>query len=389
MSAAFEPQDGQTWRPTWAEIDLEAVRQNARTLVRLARAKGMDLIAVVKADGYGHGAAECSRAALEEGAKGVAVATAEEGARLRRAGIRGQVLVMGAYVPGTFAAFVEHELDVTVTSAEQAEALASESRALLGSVPARQVAAHVKIDTGMCRLGVAPEEASALAGVVAGEPGLRLKGVYTHLATADEEDPAFTTRQLKQFDGALSVLRENGFEPEQVHALNSAGLLQHDPGRTNACRVGIALYGLAPSRFLAGRAPLVPALAFKTRVVAVKRVSEGATVSYGRMYRVERPTQLAALPVGYADGFSRRLTGRAFVLIRGKRYPVVGAICMDQAIVDVGDDPVAPGDVAVLLGRMGDERITADDWAQALGTINYEVVCGISSRVPRVYLNGG
>jgi len=376
------------FRPTWAEIDLSAVRGNARALVGLARAKGLNLFAVVKANAYGHGAVECARAALAGGATGLAVATVEEGIGLRRGGIGGQILVMGAYVPGTARAYVEHQLDVTVASHEQAKAVGAESRALVGSGSNHRLRAHLKVDTGMSRLGVRPEEAIEASKAIADAQSLHLHGVFTHLATADEEDRTFTVRQLRMFDDVLTALEARGVRPPQKHALNSGGLLQHDPGRTNACRVGIALYGLLPSPHLHGAARLLPALTWKSAVVAVKRVPKGVSVSYGSRHRTVRETTLAALPVGYADGFSRLLSGRASVLIRGKRYPVVGAICMDQAIVDVGNDAVAPGDHAVLIGRYGAERIEADELAQMLGTINYEVVCSISSRVPRVHIDG-
>jgi len=377
------------YRPTWAEVDLGAVRNNTRVLVAAAKAKGLRLIGVVKANAYGHGAVACSRAVLEGGASGLAVALPEEGAELRQAGIDGQILVMGAYVPGTAGAYAEHRLDVTVSSFEQGEALGREVASLAGGAGTfRPLRVHVKVDTGMGRLGVAPEEALGLARLVASHPSLELYGVFTHLATADEEDRSFALEQLARFEAVLASFRASGFQAVQAHALNSGGLMQHAPGTTDACRVGIALYGLSPSPFLKGALPLTPALSLKTRVVAVKRAPRGTTVSYGRRYRTERETTLAALPVGYADGLTRLLSHRASVLIRGKRYPIVGAICMDQAIVDVGDDAVAPGDEVTLIGRQGGEAITADDWADALGTINYEVVCMISDRVPRVYLDG-
>lgn len=373
-------------RPTWVEVDLDAVKENTVRLVDIARTKGLDVLGVVKADGYGHGAAACSKAVLQGGAVGLAVAIPEEGIRLRDDGIKGQILVMGAYVPGTVRVFVERQLDLTVSSLHQVEALVRDLAAFGGRSGSDKLRVHVKIDTGMGRLGVHPEEALELAQAVAREPTLELRGLFSHLATGDDEDLSFAKVQLRRFRDVLEALRTNGITAPQTHILNSGGLLQHDPCDTNTCRIGISLYGLYPSPHLKGAVPLRPALSWKTRVVAVKRVARGATVSYGRRYRVDRDTTLAALPVGYADGFTRLLSHRVSVLIRGRRYPVVGSICMDQAVVDVGDDDVAPGDEVVLLGRQGEERATADEWAYALGTINYEIVCMIKDRVPRTYV---
>ncbi len=367
-------------RPTWAEIDLGAIRRNAHRIHELAKKKEVDWVAVVKADGYGHGAIRVAQEALSEGAAMLAVALVEEGIALRRAGIRAPILVMGAYIPGTAHAYAEHELGVTLSDVAQADALAREAQGMGG-----RLVVHIKVDTGMGRLGVLPAHALALAGRVRSAEGLLLEGVFSHLATADEPDLTYTKEQLRAFTGVLQRLSEAGIQPRWRHILNTGGLLQHDPGATNMARVGLALYGLAPSDHLQEGVGLLPAMTFRTQVNAVKEVPAGTFVSYGRRYRTRAMTKLATIPVGYADGMSRLLSGKIFVDIRGRRFPVVGSICMDQAVIDVGGAAVTPGDTVVLFGRAGDEYILPDEWAAALGTINYEIVCMVSARVPRLY----
>ena len=371
------------YRPTWAEIDLGAVRDNARRLVALAAQKGLRLIAVVKADAYGHGAVRSAPALLEAGVASLAVATPEEGIELRRAGISAQVLVMGAYVPGTAEALVAHDLEPAVTDFDQADALDRETAAL-----GARLRVHVKVDTGLGRLGVLPPDAGELAARVAAARNLELAGIFSHLATAESPETAYARRQLRTFEAVVAELARRGFRPGQRHILNTGGLLQHEPGSSTHARVGLSLYGYAPAEHLRQVLDLQPAMTFRTRVSAVKEVPAGTYVSYGRRYRTAARTRLATLPVGYADGFSRMLTGKVSVLIRGARHPVVGAICMDQAVVDVGDAPVGAGDEVVLLGRQGEHSIRPDEWAAALGTITYEVLCMISARVPRVYVEG-
>lgn len=371
------------YRPTWAEIRLDRIRENARALAKVAQAKGVRLIGVVKADGYGHGAVPSARAALEGGVSALAVALVEEGIQLRQAGIVAPILVMGAYVPGTARAYAEHRLEATVSDVEQARSLAADAAA--GGLPPVKV--HLKVDTGMGRLGVLPAEAVDLAEEVKARGGMEIHGIYSHLATGDEEDGEYARRQIEQFESVLEKLKERGIHPPVRHVLNTGGLLQHPSGSTNFARVGLALYGLYPSRHLRDRLPLRPALAWRSRVATVKRVPAGTPVSYGRTYVTSAPSNLATIPVGYADGFSRRLSGRVSVLIRGRRFPVVGRICMDQSIVHVGDTPIEPGEEVTLLGGQGEEEITADEWAAYLQTINYEVVCALSPRVPRVFID--
>lgn len=368
------------FRPTWSEVDLACIAANTSQLVALGRRKGVGIIAVVKADGYGHGAPAVARTALARGARMLAVALPEEGVALREAGIDAPVLVMGAYVPGTVEAYVRYALVATVGDFDQLRALVTEAGG-------RRVEVHLKVDTGMGRLGVLPEEAVELATAAFGATSLAVTGIYSHLATADDPDPAFALEQMRRFEKVVDELERKELLPPMRHIHNTAGLLRFDAGRANLARVGIGLYGLFPAPFLRDLLPLRPALSWKTRVVTVKGVPAGTGISYGQVYRTARPTTLATIPVGYADGLSRGLSGRVQVLIGGRRHPVVGRICMDQAVVDVGDAPVRVGDEVVLIGRQGDERIEAEEWAEMLETIGYEILCGVSARVPRVYLS--
>lgn len=367
------------YRPTWVEVDVASIAANTERLVSLGKSKGVGVIAVVKADGYGHGALPVAKAALSHGAQLLAVALPEEGAALREGGIDAPILVMGAYTKGTLEAYCQYSLIATVTDFDQLQSVVAEGKG-------RRVEIQLKVDTGMGRLGVLPEDAVRLAQQAYSAPGLQVSGIYSHLATADDPDTSFAQEQMRRFETILGELKRLGLLPPMRHIHNTAGLLQFDAGRTTMARVGIGLYGLYPAEHLRGFVPLEPALSWKTRVATVKTVPAGMGVSYGQVYRTPRTTRLATIPVGYADGFSRRLSGKVQVLIGGKRHPVVGRICMDQAIVDVGDEPVQPGDEVVLIGRQGDERIDADEWAQALDTIGYEIVCDVSARVPRVYV---
>jgi len=368
-----------SYRPTWAEVDTRCIAENAKALAELGRRKGLGLIAVVKADGYGHGAVPAAKAALAGGAQALAVALPEEGAALREAGVEAPILVMGAYVPGTLEVYQRYSLMATVGDFRQLRALANQATG-------RAVQVQLKVDTGMGRLGVLPQDALALAKEAYEARCIEVTGVYSHLATADEPDPSFAMEQIAVFEGVIGTLERHGIAPPMRHILNTAGLLRFDAKNTTMARAGLALYGLYPAPEFRPQLRLRPALTWKTRVASVKRVPAGMGVSYGQTYRTAKETTLATIPVGYADGFRRGLSGKVSVLIRGERRPVVGNICMDQAIVDAGDAPVENGDEVVLLGRQGDQEIDADEWARILGTINYEIVCGLSARVPRVYV---
>ncbi|HXF57007.1 MAG TPA: alanine racemase [Actinomycetota bacterium] len=359
-----------------AVVDLDAVRHN----VRLLRPERAELMAVVKADGYGHGAVPVARAALEAGASWLGVALVEEAVALREAGIRAPVLLLSECSPGAEREAVEAGLTPTLYTAEGLRRLGAAARAA-----GRPVAVHVKLDTGMHRVGLPPEEAVAFCARVK-EAGLELEGLWTHFALADEPEDPFTAEQLKRFLEAADRVASALGRPRYLHAANSAAVLAHPEAHLDLVRVGIAMYGLPPGPALAGRADLRPAMSLRTRVAMVKRVAAGEGISYGLRYRLARESTIATLPVGYADGYSRLLSSRGQVLIRGRRYPVAGTVCMDQVMVDCGDDPVEPGDEAVLFGRQGEEQVTADEVAGWMGTISYEVLCGVSARVPRRYL---
>jgi alanine racemase len=384
--------DGRS-RPAWAEIDLAAITHNTRLLSALVRPA--QVCAVVKAHGYGHGGPAVAKAALAGGAIGLAVALVDEGVELRRHGVRGPVLVLSECGADAVAAAIAHQLTPTVYSLEGIEQVSDAAR-----TSGQRKPVHVKVDTGMHRVGAAPADVPALLRSVSDDPHLQLEGVWTHLAVADGEgadDRAFTTAQLESFDRVLTDLGREGVQPHLVHAANTAGALSFPAARYNMVRCGIGLYGYLPGPAVtaaftaaAGGAVLRHALSLRARVASVRTLDEGERPSYGRLRPLPRRAQVATVPIGYADGVPRALfTNGADVLIGGRRRPLAGMVTMDQIVVDCGDDgSVYPGDEVVLLGRQGGEEITADEWADLLGTISYEVLCGIGPRVPRVMVNG-
>ena len=381
----FAPLEGQL-RPAWAEVDLAAICHNAAVLAR--HAAPARLCAVVKAAGYGHGAPEVARAALEGGATWLAVALVEEGRELRAAGIEAPVLLLSEPAEAAMGEVVDYGLTPTVYTRRGLDALASSVGASRGG---RSFPVHVKVDTGMHRVGATADDAVRLAAAAAATPGLRLEGFWTHFAVADEVNDPYTGDQVARYEEALAALARAGVEPELRHAANSGGALWHPGSRLDMVRCGIALYGLAPGADGLERPPvplLRPAMALRARVSYVKPVAAGERLSYGLRYRVDEDTVVATVPLGYADGVTRSLSAQGGqVLIGGRRLPMAGTITMDQLLVDCGPgSDVAAGDEVVLLGRQGDEEITAWEWAGRTGTIAYEVVCGISGRVPRSYL---
>jgi alanine racemase len=366
-------------RWAWAEIDLDAIEHNVRTLRRIAAPSA--LLAVVKADGYGHGAVPVARAALAAGATALGVALTEEGAQLRAAGIDAEILLLSQQPPEQASAIVAHRLTPVVYTPEGLRSLAS--------VAPPGYPVQVKVDTGMHRVGVAPADAVALVDAVVAA-GLEWAGVFTHLAIADEPLDPFTATQLAEFDAVLAALHAAGHEPPLVHAANSAGLLAHPAARRDMVRAGVAMYGIEPGPELGGLVTgLRPAMSLKARVSHVKRLTAGQRISYGLRYTFGGDATVATVPLGYADGVPRRLAGTGGqVLIGGRRLPIAGVVTMDQFTVDAGDQQLEVGDEVVLLGRQGDEEIRAEEWAERLGTIPYEVVCGVSARVPRRYTGG-
>jgi alanine racemase len=371
-------------RPVWAEIELGAVRRNTQVLTDLVAPAR--LCAVVKAFGYGHGPVRVAEAALAGGATWLAVATVEEGVQLRQAGITEPVLLLSEPPPSTMGDVVSWQLTPTLYTREGVEAAAKAITMLGGTSP---LPVHLKVDTGMHRVGAAPDEAFELASAIARMPELELEGLCTHFAVADEPGNPFTSEQVDCFDGVVTQLASVGIRPLLLHACNSAGALTQPAARYDLVRCGLAVYGLAPSPELAPQcASLEPAMTLKARVTYVKQVPAGDRVSYGLRYRFEKPSTVATVPIGYADGVPRRLADRGGeVLIGGRRWPIAGTVTMDQLMVDCGDeDSIVVGDEVVLLGRQGRQSISAWDWAERLDTIAYEVTCGISARVPRVYV---
>lgn len=363
-----------------ARVNLAAIERNC---ARLAHEAGpaTALAAVVKADGYGHGAAPVARAAIAGGATWLAVATASEAAELRAAGIGARLLVMGA---------IDHdELELAV--AARAE-LVAWRRSFVERLEATgaPVAVHVKLDTGMGRLGTRdPTEALDVAAAIAASPALRLSGAMTHFATADEPDDAFLREQLARFEPFAARLA--GEYPGVIaHAANSAATLRSQRARLDLVRCGIAVYGMDPFQRDPAEHGLEPALELRSYVADVKPVQVGESAGYGRRFLAKRPTWLGVVPIGYGDGVRRALTNDADVLVRGRRRPLVGAVSMDNVTVDLGHEPdVAPGDPVVLLGADGSERVLAEEWARRLGTINYEITSALTTRVPREHHRDG
>ncbi len=369
-------------RPTWVEIDLNAIANNTRRIKSMVGADVQVLISL-KADAYGHGALKVARTTLHNGASMLGVATLSEATPLRQGGITAPILVFG-YVPSwQMREAVRQDITVTLYSSEAAQSLSRAAVAL-----GKTVKVHVKVDTGMGRLGIREEQMDEIVTLIREIrvlPGLVLEGLYTHFAMADTLDKTHSLLQLERFQHVLHVLDEQGLRPPLVHASNSAATLSFPEARFDMVRPGIAIYGLDPSAEVRIPTGFRPALAFKTLVAQVKLIPAGECISYGCTFITERPTLVAVLPVGYADGFRRSPYNWGSVLISGQEAPLLGRVCMDQCMVDVTDIPhVRMGDEVVLIGQQGDATLTAEQVAQRLGTINYEVVAEILARVPRV-----
>ena len=361
------------YRPTWVEVDLGAIRDNAGIL----KPETAELMAVVKANGYGHGDVEVARAAIEGGATWVAVALVEEGLTLRGAGIEAPILVLTEFPNGSEAVALAHRLTPTLYSDAGLERLSEAAR---GSVPV-----HVKIDTGMHRVGVWPPEEAPAFAVRVQEAGLEVEGLFTHFARS-EEDEVTTKDQLARFLEAADAVRSAGVSPRLLHAANSGATILYPESHLDLVRPGIALYGIEPAPGVGTDLGLRPALAWRSQVSAVKRLAAGEATSYGHLYRLERDAWVATVPVGYADGYPRQLTNVGEVLIGGRRCRVAGTVTMDQLIVDCGDEETRVGEEVMLIGSQGSETIGADALGRFLGTIGYEIVSRIGERVPRRYL---
>ena len=365
-------------RPTWLEVDLEAIAHNLRRVVELV-GPDVTVMAVLKAEAYGHGMVRVARTALNNGARYLGVASINEGAALRQAGVTAPILVLG-YAPAWQAReLVLNNLSATVFNLDVAQALSRAARELNS-----QGRVHVKVDTGMGRLGLLPDEVLPFVLALRTVPDLVMEGIFTHFSVADS-DPDYTRWQMDRFRQVLAALAEARVEFPLVHAANSAAILTLPESYFTMVRLGIALYGLHPSPQVRCPPDFRPALAFKTQVAQVKTLPAGSFVSYGNTYQTTDGQRIAVIPVGYADGFRRAPRHWGEVLVRGRRVPIVGRVCMDQTMIDVSAVPdVRQGDEVVLIGEQGGERISAEDVAERLGTINYEVVSEILARVPRV-----
>ena len=367
-------------RPTRAEIDLDAIRHNYRQARQLA-GPGKEVLAVVKADAYGHGAVPVALALEEAGASIFGVALVEEGCELRSAGLKGEILVFGSIFPGQEQALLDANLIPYVFDLEVARRL---NRAALDS--GAIVNCHLKFDTGMGRVGFLPAELPQVLKSLSGLDGLTIDGVLSHFALADDPACAVTADQRQLFHELLQLLGAAGLSPQWRHISNSAGLIGPELDECNLVRQGISLYGGYPGPGFASKMALRPAMSLRTEVAQVRTLPAGSGISYGHRFVTERETRVAVLPIGYADGYNRLFSNRGRVIVRGCHAPVVGTVCMDWTLVDVTDTPgVATGDSVTLLGEADGLRVSAEEWAGQLGTINYEVFCRIGRRVPRVY----
>lgn len=372
------------YRPTRVDIDLGALAHNVRRLRALVEPAAV--MAVVKADAYGHGAVPVARVAQAEGVAAFGVALVEEGVELRDAGIETTVLVLSEPVADAAAEVVARRLTPVVYTESGIDALAK-AVADAGGEP---LDVHLKVDTGMHRVGAAPASVDALVARLLDHPELRLSGLCTHFAVADEPERDDTAEQLGRFVAVRDRLAARGIAPGCVHAANSAGAIAFTDARFDLVRIGIALYGVLPAPGLGADLGLAPVMSLRSQVSHVKELRAGDRVSYGLRYALPRDARIATVPIGYADGVPRNLgaTG-AEVVVRGRRCPIAGTVTMDQLMVDVGDLPVEVGDAVTLLGADGDASVTAEEWAERLGTIGYEIVCGIGPRVPRHYHGAG
>jgi alanine racemase len=366
-------------RPVWAEIDLDALAHNLRLLA--ARAAPARVWAVVKANAYGHGAVACGRAALEAGAAGLAVVCVDEGEELRRAGVEAPILVVGHTPASDAERVVALGLRPTVGAWDLVEALAQAARRA-----GRVVPLHLELESGLNRHGLLPDALVALAGRARETPGVEVEGLFTHFAAAEEGDQRFTRRQL---DVLREVAARIPFLKER-HCAASASVLLDGEMALDAVRTGLSLYGYRPAPWCGTDADLRPVMSLRSRIARVLEVERGATVGYGRTWAAARPSRIALVMCGYADGYRRVFGNRAHVLVRGRRAPVVGRVAMDMCMVDVTAVPEAqPGDVATLIGRDGEERVDADELATLADTISWEILAGVTARVPRLYLRGG
>jgi alanine racemase len=381
-------------KPTMALIHLDRLIRNLRRLVALADPAGV--MPIIKADAYGHGMIPIAQALTQEGVTGLGVSFLEEGVAMRRAGIPGRILVTGGIVNAQIDHFLQYDLEMTASSVTKAQAI-SEAAVRLGVL----AKVHAKVDTGIGRIGVNWEQAESFFQILASLPGLDVVGIYSHLATAEDltgEGYDFTREQIRRFRTCLEAAHRCGLDPPLIHLANTAGLLNHPDARFTLTRPGIALYGLPlkshqPIKSKELDLGVEPVMELVSEIVFMKGVRKGTPISYGMTWRAPRDTWIATIPIGYGDGFPRAMGNQGQVLIRGQRYPIVGAVCMDQLMVDVGEGhapscpPPEVGEPVTLIGRQGDDEITVGEICGITGHIPYEIPILLTTRVPRIYLN--
>ena len=366
-------------RWVWAEIDLGAIEHNLKAVKSCIRG-GARLCAVVKANAYGHGAQAVARKAVEAGADYLAVAALSEASELRAAGFTTPILILGLVPPESAAEIVANDITQAVCDMETAAALSAEAKR-----QNKTAKVHLKVDTGMGRIGIRPEDAGAMARRMREFPGLEIEGVFSHFAAADSRDKSYTKQQLDAFCRAVDNMKEQGIEPAIRHIAESAAILEIPEAHFDMVRAGIIEYGLWPSDEVTHPVELRPAMRLCARIAFIKTVLPGESIGYGRTFTAKRESRIATLPLGYADGYIRAYGKRGEVELRGKRAPIAGRVCMDQVMIDVTDIPGAEvGDEVTLFGS---PSLTADEAAGWLDTINYEVTCMVSGRVPRVYVD--
>lgn len=364
------------YRPTWAEVNLSNLKHNFAQVKKIVP-RGVKIMVTVKADAYGHGLIPVAKKLVSCGVDYLGVASIDEGIKLREAKIRVPILILGLILKNKVDPLFKYNLAPTICTEEMAVALNKRAKNF-----AKPLKAHIKIDTGMGRIGVAHKEAARFIAGVAKLKFIEVEGVFTHFALADT-DTEFTTFQISLLEQLIKQLIKQGIKIPLVHAANSVGIARYPRGHFNMVRPGLVVYGLYPDATL--DIDLKPLLSLRTKIVYIKKVPKGCGISYGHTYLTKKETTIVTLPIGYGDGYPRNLSNIAPVLIGGRRFKISGRVCMDQIMVDVGNAPVLLGDEVVLIGAQGKERITAEELADLAGTIPYEIVCGLGSRIPRLY----
>ena len=373
-------------RRIYAEINLDAICNNVRETMKTV-GENVDVLAIIKADAYGHGALHTAKALSEMGITNFGVATAEEAMQLRKNGIDGKILILNYTFEESYVKLIDNAITSTVFEYSHAKRL-NDIAAILG----KKTDVHIKLDTGMGRVGFVPsEESFETIRKICNLENITVSGIYTHFACADMEDKAMTFEQIEKFDSFCKRLEENGINIPTKHLCNSAGIMEFPSAYANMVRNGIITYGLYPSDEVdKTKISLTPAMSIRSHIVYVKDAPADFTVSYGATYITEKETKIATIPIGYADGYPRSLSNKGRVLIKGKSAPIIGRVCMDQMMVDVTDiEDVKKGDVVTIVGTDGDEKITVEELADMSGSFNYEFVCNINKRVPRVYIKNG